>query len=182
MIIFLDIDGPVQSMRSALSGMKHDPVAVKAINELFQTPGVRVVLSSSVRIYCKEPVNAAIVLERKYSLKGIVFHDAWATGYVMNGDEGKMNGRTKEIQQWMDVNGHEPGETYYAIDDEPVDVPGVTHIVADYNGLPVEAIALIKFLSGKGGKQTADNWSDFVKTRSCIKCLKQIEEEEQEHV
>jgi hypothetical protein len=161
MIVFLDIDGPIQSMRSGLASLKYDPVAVAVVNNLLQVPGVRLVLASTVRSACKDPVHAAELLERKYGLRGMTFHHVWRTGYTQNCDEGQSNGRTKEIQAWMDEYGYEEGEVYFAIDDEPVEVNGIHHIKANYDGLPVEAIVFIQHLSGIYNDETLDAWTSF---------------------
>lgn len=163
LIVFLDIDGPIHSMRSSLALMKCDPVAVNVVNSLLRKPGVRLVLSASMRGRCKSQEHAAEILNEKFGISGMTFHEQWRTGSVMTNDEGLLNGREKEIQQWLDLNGIEDNIQYYAIDDEPIDIDGVIHIKADLNGLPIEQIVFIQFLIDKATQVTFDTWTNFVR-------------------
>ncbi|MFK4135977.1 HAD domain-containing protein [Pseudomonas luteola] len=165
MIVFIDMDGPFNSMRNAMLKMRYDPVGAKAASQLLSHPGVITVLSASVRHTCRTPEEATETLKRRYGLKGMTFHSDWKTGHTLNRDEGKHNGRSKEIAAWIAKNGRDQGERYYAIDDEPIDVDGVHHIKADYNGLPFESIMFMKHLMGEIKEHEYTDWLVFIENR-----------------
>lgn len=154
-VVFLDMDGPMQSLRSAMSGFPFDPVGVHAVNEFIQSPGVEVVICSTVRKLC-DSVKGAHVRLGKYGLRGITFHERWRTG-------GSLPERTDEVAAWMELY-REPDVDYYAIDDELIDVDGVVHIKADQNGIPHRCMLYMKCVAGIIGWHEFESWDEWYAT------------------
>jgi hypothetical protein len=156
-IVFLDIDGPIQNMRSALAGFKYDPATVVTVNEFLAHEDVRVVLSSTVRILCDDALDAKGFLEREYALQGFQFHEHWCTGQNYGG--GKRN-REREIREWL-VKHQCIYDNYYAIDDDPINIENVIQFKADYNGLPYIELLRIRGVHHPDAARTAKEWIEW---------------------
>lgn len=93
----------------------------------------------------------------RYGLTGITFHKHWRTG-------GSRATRQQEIQEWMDAHS-EPGVRYIAIDDDPIKLLDVLHIVADHNGIPYVGLLTLMCAVGKADVKTLDDWTGWLDRR-----------------
>lgn len=136
-VVFLDIDGPFINQRSAIADLDYDPIAVSVLNQVVEHPDVRIVISSVWRTIGKTAVEAAPLLQKKIGLSPkAVFHEQWRTGRNYGGGpDGSF--RSKELVEWLDLY-REDNVTYIAVDDDAINIPGVLHIKADYNGIPFD--------------------------------------------
>lgn len=141
-IIFLDIDGVLNSLRSATAwenvdvalGTKDynaevtrttiDPVAVQLINKLVEESGAKIVVSSSHRLmfikkygYAEMPVLDLVGLRQYIHHQGIVAEviDATEDYYFPRRKQGAIRG--DEIKLWLDS--HPEVENYVIFDDDP---------------------------------------------------------------
>lgn len=160
-VFFLDIDGPVASHRSALVGLKSDPVAVAQLNELFSQPNIQVVVSSTFRITCLSADDARNKLFNKYGISVINFHTVWRTG---NSFGCANSGRTQEIAEWMEDN-KEPDVRYVALDDDPVIIPDVIHIKTDYEGLTSVNLLELKALYSQSAEKRLPEFKKWIESR-----------------
>ena len=114
MILILDIDGVVISLRSHYStgkgGLMRQPdmVAVDAIRLFCERTGAKIVVSSIWRK--REHESDFCELMRKCNLRPY-FHRDWNTPDM------EWEGRGKEIQYWLDAH-PEVGEDYIILDDQ----------------------------------------------------------------
>jgi hypothetical protein len=158
-IVFLDIDGPFVTMRSTLAGIKYDPVSVRAVNEFLKTPNTFAVISSVERKLATEPVAMAARLKRKYHLEIPQFHEQWRTGY-------SCNTRQEEIQEWIDQQGGlDPDTDYLAVDDDPVNIKGVHHVKANYDGIMTDQLIYLRYVTGDLKTREYEGWRDFAANR-----------------
>jgi hypothetical protein len=158
-IVFLDIDGPFVTMRSTLAGIKYDPVSVRAVNEFLKTPNTFAVISSVERKLATEPVAMAARLKRKYHLEIPHFHERWRTGY-------SCNTRQEEIQEWIDQQGGlDPDTDYLAVDDDPVNINGVHHVKANYDGIMTDQLIYLRYVTGDLKTREYEGWRDFAANR-----------------
>lgn len=160
-VFFLDIDGPVASHRSALVGLKADPVAVTQLNELFSQPNLEVVISSTFRITCLSADDARNKLFNKYGISVINFHTNWRTGTSF----GCANsGRSREITEWLTEN-KETDVRYVALDDDPVIIPDVIHIKTDYEGLTSVNLLELKALYSQSAEKRLSDFKKWIESR-----------------
>lgn len=160
-VFFLDIDGPIVSQRCSLAGMKADPIAVHLVNELFQQPNVEVALSSTFRNACQSAEDATFKLHKKYGIEVKKFHKEWRTGAGLGCDK---FGRSLEIQEWL-LKNKEADTIYAALDDDPINIPDVIHIKADYNGIPSLQLIKMKALYDEKAKKRVIEFTEWLKTR-----------------
>jgi hypothetical protein len=163
MIVFLDIDGPVQSCRSGLAGFNYDPVAAILLNEFFAQPNVKVVISSTVRALHD---NAEDMRDHLYSKYGLIikeFHPAWKTGVNYGAGDGN---REREIREWL-LKHFDTNEQYVAIDDDAISIAGMTQIKADYNGIPYIELLRLRSLYDVDAIDELRSWEAWAKD----KCL-----------
>lgn len=153
-IAFLDIDGPIQNMRSQLAGFKYDPATVVLVNEFLGNPDVRVVLASTFRILCDDAEDAKKRLFETYALQGFKLHKHWRTGHNYGGGEGN---REREIREWLELY-EDPNDTYYSLDDDLVNIENVTQFKADYNGLPYIELLRMRGVHNPCAAKEAAGW------------------------
>jgi hypothetical protein len=161
-VVFLDIDGPIQNMRSAFAGFEYDPATVVIVNEFLQHENVRVVLASTVRILCKDAVGAESHLRKRYALQGFQFHEHWRTGENYGGGEGN---REREIREWLELH-ESPDDVYFSIDDDPVNIENVTQFKADYNGLPYIELLRMRGVHHPSSAHAAVTWAEWEAKRN----------------
>lgn len=152
-IVFLDIDGPFNTLRALVAGMKYDPISVKVINDFLQMPNTFAVISSVERKLRSSPEEMGKRLREKYDLKIPVFHQNWRTGT-------SCLLRQDEIQAWLDENGMDEDTDYIAVDDDPVNIEGVYHVRANYNGIMADQLLLLKLLKGECRWREYNDWAE----------------------
>lgn len=108
-IIFLDIDGVLNSHRSAYAyhSCKLDPVAIELINALVEETGALVVISSTWRGQGCDDSKLEILEE----IPGLKLHPDWFTPWI------DVMKRGPEIQSWLDSH----DEVIYVIIDDDDD-------------------------------------------------------------
>lgn len=130
-IIFLDIDGVLCTMRSAIAFRFHekktkvehpgfDPVAIELLNQTLdeikeKNIPVLFVVSSAWRIHDGSTESLPLVTDqlREYGFKG-EFHSDWRTS-------SKRGGRGFELIDWLDRHEGEY-ENFWTLEDEPQDI------------------------------------------------------------
>lgn len=161
-VVFLDIDGPIQSMRSAIAGFNYDPATVVIVNEFFAHDDVRVVLASTFRAACSDAADAERKLFSKYALQGFQFHEHWRTGQNYGGGDGN---RAREVREWLELHQSE-NDTYYSIDDDVINIENVTQFLADYNGLPYIELLRIRGVHQPSAALKAVEWQEWEAKRN----------------
>lgn len=161
-VVFLDIDGPIQNMRSQLAGFKYDPATVVVVNEFLGNPDVRVVVASTFRILCDNAVDAEKRLRETYALQGFEFHKHWRTGDNYGGGDGN---REREIREWLELH-ESPDDIYYSIDDDLVNIGNVTQFKADYNGLPYIELLRMRGVHHSCAAKEALDWVEWEAKRN----------------
>lgn len=157
-IVFLDIDGPFVTLRSTIAGLKSDPVSVAAVNEFLQLPNTWVVIASVERKLAKTAEMMSERLKNKYGLIIPQFHPQWRTG-----DSQEL--REQEVQGWLNENGRDADTDYIAVDDDPINLPGVYHIRADYDGIMADQLMFLRYLQGFVKEKEYIGWRDFAASR-----------------
>lgn len=165
-VVFLDIDGPIQNMRSALAGFNYDPATVVVVNDFLQHENVRVVIASTVRILCDDAVEAEKHLRERYALQGFQFHEHWRTGQNYGGGDGL---REREIREWLELH-ENPDDVYYSIDDDLVNIENVTQFKADHNGLPYIELLRIRGVHHASSAEAAQSWYEWEAKRNVQNC------------
>lgn len=157
-IVFLDIDGPICTMRSTAAGLKYDPISVAVVNNFLQTPNTFVVMASVERKLHSTPEGMAERLVKKYGLIIPQFHEDWNTGR-------SMPLRQDEVQAWLDRNGRDEDTDYVSIDDDPVIIDGVFQCRADYDGIMTDQLLLLRLLAGKTRWREYKSWNKVADSR-----------------
>lgn len=159
-VVFLDIDGPIQNMRSAFAGFSYDPATVVTVNEFLAHEDVRVVFASTVRVLNDTVEDTKKHLERKYALQGFEFHEHWRTGQNYGAGH-----REREIREWLELH-QNPNDTYYAIDDDPINIENVTQFKADHNGLPYIELLRMRGVHHPSSAKAALSWFEWEAKRN----------------
>lgn len=134
--IFLDIDGPMVSVRayflnphgSTMVAKTFDPIAVAMLNDLCEITSAKLVLCSTWRnIYTFEWIV------EHFQKQGVTgeFHSDWRTPHHLT----LQNSRAAEITEWLDA--HPEVEQYVVIDDEWMPPVLNSTLVSTYNGLSI---------------------------------------------
>lgn len=78
LILFLDVDGVISSLRNSIVGLKFDPVSTLMLKKLQDKIGFKIVVSSAQRINHK---SAESFIERIRSVTGVTLdlHEDWRT-------------------------------------------------------------------------------------------------------
>lgn len=158
-VVFLDIDGPIVSLRSTLAKLPSDPISVDAINNFLKIPDTYVVMASVERVLKKTPEEMQERLFKKYGIEVPIFHEKWRTG-----DSCKE--RQKEIQNWMDAYGYKADTDYISIDDDPVNIEGVFQVKADFNGIMTDQLLLLRYLAGTLSYGEYMGWKEFTEKKN----------------
>lgn len=127
-IIFLDVDGVINSVRSMLAlrrkddGYRHhfiDPIAVALINRLTDVTGANLVISSTHRKHIPDPLGTGrcLVAMQKY------FDNFGITGKVIGYTPCDPRGhRGNEIREWLAENTDRLKISEYVIIDDDSDM------------------------------------------------------------
>lgn len=161
-IAFLDIDGPIQNMRSQLAGFKYDPATVVVVNEFLGHEDVRVVIASTFRILCDSAIDAEKQLRETYALQGFKFHEHWRTGRNYGGGD---RNREREIREWLELH-ESPDDTYFSLDDDLVNIENVIQFKADYNGLPYIELLRMRGVHHPCAAKEAVEWAEWEAQRN----------------
>lgn len=153
-IVFIDIDGPFVKMRSALSQLPSDPISVGALNNFLKIPNTQAVISSTERKLRNSAEAMGQRLKGKYGIDIPRFHTHWRTG-----DSCEL--RQDEVLNWLNEHGRDPDTDYIAIDDDPINIEGVFHVKADYNGIATEDLMLLTYLAGNISERELKGWREF---------------------
>lgn len=128
-VIFLDVDGVLNSVRSMVALHNHrstldhdfiDPIAVALINKVIERSGAHLVISSSHRKHIPDPLGngrCLVAMQKYFDNFGIV---GKVIGYTPNSKDGH---RGTEIKQWLDnERDHSDSIIEYVIIDDDCDM------------------------------------------------------------
>lgn len=127
-IIFLDFDGPMLPTRSYFLPKNYkthakvfDPIAVAMINRLLDVSNAAIVVSSAWAKF--EGYDAVVKTLGDNGISTSRLHDDWT---IPRGADSCGNTREMEIKLWLAA--HSEVTHYVAIDDIPMNLPGMVYV------------------------------------------------------
>lgn len=140
-ILFLSIDGSIDTLRSRISGFASDPVGATAINRYIQQINSQVVIVCAEHVYAKFDRGDGTLFERR-NIVGAELHQDHSAF---------IGGKTYQegINSWIQRNGLEEGTEHLVICPETVNIAGVIAIKTDRDGLSSEHLIYLDYLRGE---------------------------------